>query len=245
MIGRILLSGCAVAVVLSAAPVEAQQVGPTPAPFITTEGQATAEITPDTATVSLGVVSDRPTATAATSDVAKAAQAIVDQITADGIDAKDVTTTSIALTPIYPDDVALARSTSRAPRSFRASTDLSITVKPATRAGAIVSHLVDKGANSIEGIAYTSSQQAKQLDDLKADATRDAMRQAQIYVGALGLRLGRVLEIVPGNTSADTPMMASKMARSTIMAAPAPPIPVEPGALTLRATVSVRWEILQ
>ena len=240
------LSGVAILAAFAVPSANAQQLAPTPIPFVTIEGQASSDVIPDTATVSLGVESDRPSATAATSDVAKAAQAIVDQITAEGIDAKDVTTTSIALSPIYPEDLGSARpSASRAPRSFRASTDLMITIKPAERAGAVVAHLVDKGANSIDGITYSSSQHAKQLDDLKADATRDALRQAQIYAGALGLRLGRVLEIIPGTSFGGEPPMSFAKARSTVLAAPVPALPVKSGALTLRSTVSVRWEILQ
>ena len=232
------------ALLLAAAPAPAfaQAAPPGGPPFITVEGQAGAEIAPDMARLSVGVVSERPTAAAATAEVARAAQAVTDQIRAEGIDDRDVTTGTIALAPIYPEDLT-SSGQSRPPRGFRASTDLSLTVRPPERAGLVASHLVDKGANTIEGIVFGSSLQGRRLDDLRADAMREARRKAEIYVGALGLRLGRVLDISPQAEGGAPPPTFARSA--SILAAPTPKIPVEPGTLGLRAGVSVRWEILQ
>jgi hypothetical protein len=232
--------GGAILASLLTTPAWAQQAPLMPPPAITVDGQASVEVAPDTALVSLGVESNRPTASAATADVAKAAQAIVDQIATEGIDSKDVTTTSIALEPIYPDEISGKQP--HIPRSFRASTDLVVTIKPAERAGLVVAHLVDKGANTIDGIAYSSSEEAKKLDDLRVEATRDALRKAQIYAGALGLKLGRVLDIAPGGDGGGPqPYFAKSMVAAP---APVPRIPVKPGSLTLRSNVSIRWEIV-
>lgn len=225
---------------LAGSPAIAQQAGPVSPPFITVQGEASADVVPDKARLSIGVQVERPSAAAATADVARAAQAITDQVKADGIEEKDVATTAIALAPIFPDDTA-PRSPKGA-RAFRASTDLEITVMPAERAGLIASHLVDKGANTIDGIAYLSTREGDVLDQLRADATREARRKAEIYVGALGLHLGRALEIIPGGDNA-APMARTAFAKSMVAAEPTPPIPVKPGVLTLRADVTVRWEI--
>lgn len=234
-IAALLLAACPAQAFAQAAPLG----GP---PFITVEGQASAEIAPDLARLSVGVVAERPTAAAATAEVARAAQAVTDQIKADGVDDKDVTTGTLGLTPIYPEDLTSSRQ-SRPPRGFRAATDVAVTVRPPERAGLVASHLVDKGANQIEGIVFASSQQDRRLDDLRADAMRDARRKAEIYVGALGLRLGRVLEISPQAEGGVPPQTFARSA--SILAAPTPKLPVEPGTLSLQASVSVRWEILQ
>lgn len=232
------------ALLFAAAPMQAfAQAAPLGGPpFITVEGQAGAEIAPDMARLSVGVVAERPTAAAATAEVARAAQAMTDQVKADGLDDKDVTTGSIALAPIYPEELT-SSGQSRPPRGFRASTDFVLTVRPPEKVGLVASHLVDKGANAIEGIVFASSQQDRRLDDLRADAMREARRKADIYVVALGLRLGRVLEISPQAEGGAPPQTFARSA--SILAAPTPKIPVEPGTLALRAGVSVRWEILQ
>jgi uncharacterized protein YggE len=212
------------------APARAQSAPAALPPAIKVEGQASAEVTPDLARLSLGVVADRPSASAAASEVGKAAQAMVEQIKAEGIDDKDVVTTSVTLMPVYPDAAPGHPSAVRAvgARGGRPP-----------RAGAVAAHLVDKGANTIEGIAYASSQEPAVLDRLRGEAMRDARRQAEIYVEALGLKLGRVLEIVPEGGRFVVQGGVRMAAGATA------PIPVEPGALPVRASVSVRWEILQ
>ena len=235
----LLLAGATALGAAAPAPAGAQSGPAALPPAITVEGQASAELTPDMARLSLGVVADRPTASGAASEVGKAAQAMVEQVKAEGIDDKDVVTISVTLAPVYPDAAPGNPNAVRLPRGYRASTDLLVTVRPAGRAGAVAAHLVDKGANTIEGIAYASSQEPAVLDRLLGEAMRDARRQAEIYVEALGLKLGRVLEIVPEGGR------FVPQARMQMTAGATAPIPVEPGALPVRASVSVRWEILQ
>ncbi len=210
-----------------------------PPPLIAVEGSASVDLPPDLARLTLGVTLERPTAVAATADVAKAAQAVVQGIGAEGIADKDVATGSVSLT-ILP---AESGHDGEPPRPFRfqASTVLIVTVRPAERAGAIASRLVDRGANTLEGIDYGSSRADAVLDDLRARAAQDARHKAEVYVGALGLRLGRVLAITPGEAAAPVAPAPMRLARS-----PAPLVlPTRPGALTVGTAVTVRWEILQ
>ncbi len=233
---------CLVLLGLLATPAAAQQPTTQALPFITVEGQASAEVVPDTAQLSIGVEADRPTASAATADVAKAAQAVMDQIKAEGIDDKDVATTSVSLSPVYPETALPGTSQpARSPRAFRAATELLVTIRPADRAGMVAAHLVDKGANTIEGIDFSSSDAARRMDDLRTAAMLDARHKAEVYVAALGLHLGSVLEINPLNAGGFQPRVA--MQKTSILAAPPPPIPVKSGTLTLQASVNVRWAI--
>jgi uncharacterized protein YggE len=66
---------------------EAQQV---PVPTVTTNGEASAEVEPDIATISLAVDTERPKAADAARENARAVLAIVNEIKAQGIDAKDI-----------------------------------------------------------------------------------------------------------------------------------------------------------
>ena len=53
------------------------------------------------------------------------------------------------------------------------------------RAGALASQLMDKGANSLEGIEFDYSQKDAKYDGLRGDAVRDALRKASSYVLSL------------------------------------------------------------
>ncbi len=199
------------------------------------------EIVPDLARVTVGVTIDRSTATQAAADVARAAQAVVDAVKAEGIPDGDVRSEAVTLAPLSPDRDGAASPRTGTADLYRGSTLVSVLVSPVDHAGALLSHLIDKGANLVEGIDYGSSQEGRITDDLRAEAARDARRKAEIYVAALGLRLGRVLEITPVEEPGFQPRDA--MRKTSILATPA--LPVRPGTLTLRAAVSVRWEVLQ
>lgn len=211
-------------------------------PSITVEGHASDDVVPDTAQLGLGVSLERPTAVSATADVAKAAQAVVDRIRADGFADGDVATSSVSLSAVPAEETR-----GKPPRAagFRAALTLRVKVTPVERVGPLASRLVDKGANVIEGIDFMSSREETVLDDLRVRAVRDAKRKADLYVAALGLHLGRVLEIVPGEAQARRPETAFRMAAEAPAPAPPPDLPTKPGTLAVSATVSVRWEIAQ
>ena len=72
-------------------------------PTITTNGVASTEVVPDIATILLGVDTGMPNAADAVHDNARAAQAIVGEIKAQGIEEKDIRTLSVTLSPDYDD----------------------------------------------------------------------------------------------------------------------------------------------
>lgn len=214
-------------------------------PTITTTGVASAEVVPDIATISLGVDTERPNAAAAARDNARAAQAIVGEIKAQGIEAKDTKTVSITLSPVY-DEVSDAngRVTKRTLRGYIAHNSLSVRVREIEKAGVLAGQLMDKGANSFEGIEFGFAQKEAKYDALRGDAARDALHKANSYVNGLGIKLGRVLEIA---TQPHEPVHAGispRLFAPVQRDAPAA-VSVEPGVETLRSEVQVTWELAQ
>ncbi len=213
-------------------------------PTITTNGLASAEVVPDIATISLGVDTERPHAADAARDNARAAQAIVGEIKAQGIEAKDIKTLSITLSPAY-DEVQNANGyvTKRTSRGYMAHNSLSVQIRDIEKAGVLAGQLMDKGANSFEGIAFDYTQKEAKYDALRGDAVRDALRKANSYVNGLGLKLGRVLEIATQAPSPFAGPMAGNMQPAGKREAAA--VPVEPGSEVLRTEVQVTWELAQ
>ncbi len=224
------------ALALCAAPAMADDTASPPS--ITVAGQASVSVVPDTAVMTLGVVTDRLRAAEAAAENSRAVQAIVDALEAEGIDARDVQTTAASLTPNFAPNSDDSRIV-----GYRASNQLTIRVKPVAKAAALAGQLIDKGANTIDDITFLNSGAAKLQDQLKGDAMRDARRQAETYVGAIGLKLGRVLRIDPGSAATPAPAFHRKFASAAM--APAPPVPLEGGSLDFEAGVSVTWELVQ
>lgn len=212
-------------------------------PSITTNGVASTDAVPDIATISLGVHTERPTAAAAARDNARAAQAIIGEIKAQGIETKDTKTLSVTLAPDYDEVTDANGRTKRTLRGYIAHNSLSVRIRDIEKAGVLAGELLDKGANSFDGIAFDYSQKEAKYNALLGDAVRDALLKANSYANGLGLKLGRVLEIA---TQLPEPVAAGfggMLPRGAPRAAAA--IPVEPGVETLRTEVQVTWELVQ
>ncbi|MGA9214983.1 MAG: SIMPL domain-containing protein, partial [Methylocella sp.] len=176
-------------------------------------------------------------------DNARAAQAIVGEMKAQGIEAKDIKTLSVTLSPDYDETQDANGRIKRTLRGYIAHNSLSARVRETEKAGVLAGQLMDKGANSFEGIAFDYTQKEAKYDALRGDAVRDALRKANSYVNGLGLKLGRVLEIA---TQAPFPVpggMSPKMLGAAEHEAAA--VPVESGSEVLRTGVQVTWELAQ
>lgn len=205
-------------------------------PIIIVEGQASRDIVPDMAVITLGITNDRPSAADAARENAKAARVLVGEIAASGVAERDIETTQATLSPIYdsPRNGEAQRVT-----GFRASNAVQIKVRKLDTAGELAGRLLDKGANTLQGVDFTVSDPEPILDALRAEATKDARRRAEIYAGAAGAKLGRILEIRPADAA--QPQRAFKL-RSAMDAAPVR-MPLEAGTETLEARVSVTWAL--
>ncbi|HUB64625.1 MAG TPA: SIMPL domain-containing protein [Methylocella sp.] len=214
-------------------------------PTITTTGVASTDFVPDIATITIGVDTERPNAADAIRENARAAQAVVGEIKAQGIEARDIKTVSITLSPVYDETFDTnGHVTKRTLRGYAAHNSLSVRVRDITKAGALASQLMDKGANSLESIEFDYSQKEAKYDGLRGDAVRDALRKANSYVNGLGIKLGRILEIATQPPEPVPAGMSPRMLGATESAVPAT-IPVEPGVDTLRTEVQVTWELAQ
>ncbi len=230
-------AGCLLAV-FSAGPLLAQQAGETqPVPTITVEGEASEAFLPDKVILSFGVVTERPRAIDASAENSKAVRAVIDAVKAEGIEPRAIQSTSVSLEPLFKDNPDGGRTIN----GFRASNQLEVEVTPPDRAGLLAGTLIEKGVNTIDGINFTSNANEERADRLRGQAMRDARHKAEIYVAALGLKLGRVIAISPQG-SMPRPML---MKMASPMRAAAVAVPLEVGQQSDSASVSVTWEIAE
>ncbi len=218
-------------------------------PHITTSGTAHIDVVPDLAILSFAVSTERPTSTAAASENAAAAQAVVAELKTQDVDQKDIRTTSVTLTPIFDENRdANGRLVKRTLRAYQARNALEVRVRAIDKAGALAQHLIGKGANTFNGLSFEIEHPEPKLKALQAEAAKDALANAHSYADALGLKLVRVIEIVPNGSEAPSyrmppaPRMLAKMASAEQEPAA---IPMEPGVQRLESMVSVTWELGQ
>jgi uncharacterized protein len=210
-------------------------------PNIVVTGEAFEDAAPDRATLFIGVVTDRPTALEAADDNARKAQSIVDELAAQGIEAKDVQTQGLTLAP-YVSQEQDPRG-KRTVKGFRARNELSVTIRELDKASAIAQRAIDSGANEVLGVSFSISDEGQRLDRLREAAMKDALRRARIYVEAIDLKLGRVIEIRPEGVSS-AQRMSFHPAAPVAAAAPAESgVPLKPGLQKLSARVTVIWAL--
>jgi uncharacterized protein len=211
-------------------------------PTITVIGHARTEVVPDFVTLSLAVVSEKPTASAAAAANAQAAHAVVEELQDQGIDPSDIQTSEISLTPVYETlSDAISRTNTRKLRGYRARNGVTIRMNDISKAGALAGRLIDRGANEFQGISFGATHEPEIRDKLNDEAMRDAVRKAKAFLPAAGVSLGQVLQIAPDDQGGLQPQVFTKAMTPSVDYSPT----IEPGTLVYESRVRVTWALTQ
>jgi uncharacterized protein YggE len=213
-------------------------------PRISVTGEASEEVRPDEAELRLHVVSEQPTPVLAAQGNARSAAEVVAELKTLGIEGRDIRTEALSLAPLVVEerDPATHEVVRRTQTGYRATSGFVVHIRDVDKAGAVVIHVVEHGANTYDGLSFDVSDREARLDALRAKAVRDALRRAALYAGAASMKLGRLMAIDPEPDSreyADLPR-----ARSAAAGPHPVEIPTEPGTTTLSARVTATWELV-
>jgi uncharacterized protein len=198
--------------------------------LVTVAGEATVAVAPDTAMIRIGVTSQDKTAHEAGDVNAKQMTSVLAAIKDAGVADRDIQTSRLSLQPQYdPNKAGTARLT-----GFQATNQVTVRIRDIDKLPAVLDHAISAGANEMSGIEFVVSEQSKLLDQARDDAIADARRKAELYAKAAGAKLGRVVSITEeGSSPPPRPMQAMR----------AGAVPVAPGEQTLRAVVTVSYEL--
>ncbi|HLI27795.1 MAG TPA: SIMPL domain-containing protein [Chloroflexota bacterium] len=207
----------------------------TPAPgtiVVVGEGEATAP--PDVAYVTVGVVTQAPTAAQATADNARLLAAVLDALRARGVGDRDLQTSGLSVQPIY----AQGRAERQDITGYQATNNVTVTVNDLARAGELLDAALAAGANRVGGVRFAIRDTTLLHQQALTNAVQAARAQAEAIAGGLGLRLAAVHSVLEESVAVPVP----RAAMAAPAAAPAPPTtPVEPGELRVTARVRVAF----
>jgi uncharacterized protein len=198
---------------------------------ITISATGSVTLIPDVARVGVGVTVTKPTVRAARDAASAAMTSVIDAVKALGIDAKDLQTTSIDLSPVY-NDGSPAKIT-----GYRMSEQLQVTVRDLDKAGDVIDTATAKGATDVNGLWFEVADPAKAMDDARADAIAKARTSAQAMAAAAGVTLKGVVSMSEASISYPGPMYGAAAARDEAAT------PVQPGTQDVQANVTVVFEI--
>jgi uncharacterized protein YggE len=198
---------------------------------VTVTGEATLGIAPDTAVIRIGVTSQEKTAREAGESNAKQMTSVLAAIKASGIAERDIQTSRLSLQPQYdPNKGGTARLT-----GFQATNQVTIKIRDIENLPAVLDRAIAAGANEMSGIEFVVSEQSKLLDQAREDAVADARRKAELFARAAGVKLGNVISISEEGPAPPQPRPMQAMRAGAV--------PVAPGEQTLRAIVTVSYEL--
>lgn len=202
---------------------------------ITVTGMGEVRAAPDVASLSLGVTTQADTATAAMSQNNAAVAAVMQRLSAAGVEPRDMQTANLSLNPDW--STASGDGQRAAISSYTVSNQLTVTVRQLAELGKVLDAAVADGANTLNGLSFGLAQPKPALDDARKAAVKDAQARAALLVDAAGLKLGRVVSISE-QQGYGGPMPMMRQAASM-----ADGVPVAGGEVSTTANVVIVYEI--
>jgi uncharacterized protein len=220
---------------LVASQVQAQQPPSQPEGRIIVTGAGSIHVPPDFAQIRSGATSRAKTVKEGSAANSKLMDAIIATLSDSGIAPADIQTSWFSIQPVYaPPRPGVEPSLS----GYSVSNQVEVTIRQISKLGDILDRLVSAGATDVGNIAFLISDPSKALDQFREAAVADARHKAELYARASGVSLGRVLSITEDAGYAPPIPLASR-------AAAAAAVPITTGEDTLRARITVGYEIVR
>ncbi|MCV7422285.1 SIMPL domain-containing protein [Mycobacterium yunnanensis] len=199
---------------------------------VTVIGEGKVDGTPDTLVISLSIAATAPDAISASNQTSSRANAVTDAIAAQGVDRKDISTTTVTLQPQYggADNTTIV--------GYQSSNSIDVKVRKIENGPQVLGVITTTGgdATRINSVTYSIEDDSQLVKDARGRAFDDAKNRAQQYAQLSGLDLGKVLSI--SETGGVTPPPPSPVRYDVAAAAP-----LSPGQQTVGFAVTVVWEL--
>jgi hypothetical protein len=226
-----------VLVATSSAAANAQTAGRRAA-TLSVSGDGSVTRAPDRATVSFRIETTNDEAAAATSANAAIANALAAKLAPFHIPASAISTSGYSLNynprPAKPDPASTQRY------GYTVERTIDVVVDSPDASGAVVDAGVAAGVTNVNGISFSLRDRHAAVRAAQALALADAVAQARSLAAAAKVRLVRILAISPAGGSGPSPIMRPG---ARLMMAASVPTTIDPGNLTVDATVDVVYEI--
>lgn len=204
---------------------------------VSAAGHLEAEL--DMAQITIGVLTEAETASAALNENAKQFKAVLDAIKRLGIAPADIATDQFQVTPVYARQKSSSGRARNVIDGYRVLNNARVVVREVARTGEVIDAATKRGANQIGAIDFVISGIETKLDYARRQAMLNAIRRAKLYAQAAGARLGEILTISE-HVSGHQPRRV-QMARGDHMKMASTSI--EPGQQRVSVTIHATWKL--
>lgn len=148
-------------------------------------GSAEKNVAPDTASLSIGVVVQSPTAKQASDKNAGSMNAVINELKNIGLQDKDIQTSFLSIQPVYKYNGAPTIE------AYSASNNVQVTTTMLDNLSDIIDRSTAAGANQIGGVSFSVSQEKQKglREELLAEAVSDASSKANDLARMLDVRI--------------------------------------------------------
>lgn len=177
---------------------QAQPANPSPTPADTRRGtrvnvvgDAVVQAQPDTAILTISVVTQARRALDAQQENATKSDAVMQSLKAAAGAGAEVKTSGYTVQPmrVYKEGQPPTIT------GYEARNTVTVTLSDLKRLGNVIDVASQSGANDVSGISFTLKQDRAARERALTEATREAMNKAQVIAQALGGRVVRVVEV--------------------------------------------------
>lgn len=206
---------------------------------LTVSGEARVAAVPDMATISLGATGRGKTAVEAMNATSGAVDAILATLRDLGIEARDIQTTQLRVGEQTRwdrernEDIFIG---------YAASNTVRVRVRDLDGIGALLSGVLDDGANQLQSLSFGVQDPRAVEDEARRRAVADAMAKAKLYAEAAGVPLGPLQDL----RDTAEPLVSSIVQPEPMMLDEAPAardVPVAAGEIEVRAEVTMVFSI--
>lgn len=213
------------------------QVSATPR-TLAINGTGVVYVSPDQATINLGVGIDRPAVTDALEESNRVIAAIREVLAEYGVAESDVQTTNFSVYQSYNYGYDVIEGEQTA--SYRVDNNVNVVVRDLEKLGEILNAAVEAGANSIYGIQFGIADQESVYNQALDLAVENVNERAATLAEASGAKLGDLQSMSTYFGGYGYPMMYMPGAG---MGGGAAEVPVSPGSLEIRVEVNAVFAI--
>jgi len=206
---------------------------------ITVTGVARVQAPPEELHLSLAVVTKSTKAADALELNSRTMKRVVSALKKLDLSEKAITTVQVSVQP----DVRYDKNLGQQIVGYIVQNSVRVKSAKLDLAGEIIQAGVDAGASTASSMFFALKDEAPYRAQAIASATRSARAQADAAAAAAGVHIVRVQAIQIGAMGGGPAPMMRNMAGAVSAVASAPPPPVTPGDITVRATITITFAI--
>ncbi len=197
-------------------------------------GEGRVEITPNAAYLTAGIVVDnKPNVKDVSREIDKINNKIINELKNFNINKKDIKTSNYSIYPNYKYE-----NNENLISGYNGNVNIEIKIKDINKVASIIEIVTQAGANQIQGVRFSIDNPEKYREEARNLAIKNAKEQAEKIAKTLGIKLGKVVNIVESSPNQPVPYFAKTLAEKVRNGGPI----IEAGTETITSIVTLYFE---